>query len=61
MAKCTFCNKGPQFGHNRSHSMRATRKVWKPNVFKRNLVIDGESRQVNICTRCLRTLHKMPR
>ncbi len=58
MAKCALCNKGPQFGHNRSHSMRATRKVWKPNVFKRNLVIDGELRSVYVCTRCLRTMTK---
>ena len=61
MAKCAVCGKGPQFGNNRSHSMRATRKMWKPNVFKRNLVIDGEVRSVYICTRCLRTMTKVAR
>ncbi len=59
MAKCAVCGKGPQFGNNRSHSMRATRRMWKPNVFKRNLVIDGELRSVRICTRCLRTMSKV--
>ncbi len=59
MAKCAMCGKGPQFGHNRSHSMRATRKVWKPNVSRRNLVINGERQRINVCTRCLRTLHKI--
>ena len=59
MAKCGVCGKGPQFGNNRSHSMRATRRMWKPNVFKRNLVIDGELRSVRICTRCLRTMSKV--
>jgi len=41
--------------------MRATPKMWKPNVFKRNLVIDGERRSVHICTRCLRTMTKSAR
>ena len=61
MAKCAVCGKGPLFGNNRSHSMRATRRTWKPNIFKRNLVIDGEVRSVSICTRCLRTMSKVAR
>ncbi len=59
MAKCSVCGKGPQFGNNRSHSMRATRKMWKPNVSKRNLVINGQRQRINVCTRCLRTFHKV--
>ena len=55
MAKCAVCGKGPQFGNNRSHSMRATRKMWKPNVSRRKLVINGEKQRVNVCTRCLRS------
>ncbi|MBM3956618.1 MAG: 50S ribosomal protein L28 [Gemmatimonadetes bacterium] len=58
MAKCAFCQKGPRFGHHRSHSMRATRKVWRPNIFQRSLVIDGERRRVYVCARCLRTMTK---
>ena len=58
MAKCEVCGKGPQFGHNRSHAMNATRKVFKPNVFKRNLIMDGEAKKVSICARCIRTLEK---
>ena len=61
MAKCAVCGKGPQFGNNRSHSMRATRRMWKPNIFKRNLVIEGEVRSVSMCTRCLRTMTKLAR
>jgi len=58
MAKCEICNKGPQFGHNRSHAMNATKRMFKPNIQKRNLVISGEARKVKICTRCIRTLEK---
>ena len=59
MAKCGVCGKGPQFGNTRSHSMRATRKMWKPNVSRRNLVINGEKQRINVCTRCLRTMTKV--
>ncbi|HIC88975.1 MAG TPA: 50S ribosomal protein L28, partial [Anaerolineae bacterium] len=31
MAKCEICGKGPQFGHNVSHSMRHTKRKWRPN------------------------------
>ena len=58
MAKCNICGKGPQFGHNRSHAMNATRKIWKPNVFKKTLVLDGKTKRLNVCARCLRTLEK---
>ena len=58
MAKCEICNKGPQFGHNRSHAMNATNRMFKPNIQKRNLIIEGKPRKVKICTRCIRTLEK---
>ena len=58
MAKCEMCGKGPQFGHNVSHSKKATKRQFKPNIQRRRLEIDGEMRRVYICTRCLRTLNK---
>jgi large subunit ribosomal protein L28 len=58
MAKCEICGKGPQFGYNVSHSKKATKRQFKPNIQRRRLEIDGEIRQVYICTRCLRTLNK---
>ena len=58
MAKCNVCGKGPMFGHNRSHALNATRKISRPNVFKKNLVIKGETKRMNICARCIRTLEK---
>lgn len=58
MAKCHVCGKGPLFGHNRSHALNATQKVSQPNVFKKNLVIDGEKKRMNVCARCIRTMQK---
>lgn len=58
MAKCEICGKGPQFGHNVSHSNVHTKRMWLPNVQKATVVIDGVERRVNICTKCLKTLSK---
>jgi large subunit ribosomal protein L28 len=58
MAKCEMCGKGPQFGNTVSHSHKATKRQFKPNIQRRRLEIDGEMRRVYICTRCLRTLNK---
>lgn len=55
MARCQVCEKSILVGHNRSHSMHATRKVSRPNVFRRKVTIDGEKQVVRICTRCMRT------
>jgi large subunit ribosomal protein L28 len=60
VAKCEICGKAPQFGHEVSHSKRATKRQFKPNLQRRRLEIDGQIRRVYICARCLRTLNKTP-
>ncbi|MDA1258281.1 MAG: 50S ribosomal protein L28 [Chloroflexi bacterium] len=60
MAKCNLCGKGPMFGHNRSHSMRATNRMFKPNLVHRKTP-DGEKSHEYVCTRCLRTEMKAKR
>ena len=49
------------FGHNRSHALNATRKVFQPNIQRRRLVMGGVERRVKVCTRCIRTLEKRNR
>lgn len=56
--KCDICGKTKQFGHNVSHSMRHTKRQWRPNVQKSAVVTAGKKTKVNICTRCLRTQTK---
>ena len=46
------------FGHNRSHALNATRKLFRPNIQQRRLIIDGEERKYKLCTRCIRTMEK---
>lgn len=55
MAKCDICGKGPQFGHNVSHSMHRTNRRWLPNIQKVTIVVKGQRKRVNMCVRCLRT------
>ncbi len=58
MAICEISGKGKMYGHNVSFSQRHTRKVFKPNVSKRTLVIGGQKIKCNISTSALRTLKK---
>ncbi len=58
MAVCEISGKGKMYGHNVSFSQRKTRKVFKPNVQKKTLSIDGQKVRVNVATSTLRTLKK---
>jgi large subunit ribosomal protein L28 len=56
--RCEICGKGPQFGNSVSHSKKATKRRWMPNI-QRVTIPDGKTtKRINICTRCLRTLNK---
>ncbi|MBQ6677444.1 MAG: 50S ribosomal protein L28 [Clostridia bacterium] len=55
MAKCSVCGKGVSFGHNVSHSNRKTNRMWKPNIRRVRVVVDGTHKTVNVCSRCLRS------
>jgi len=58
MAVCEITGKGKLYGHNVSFSQRKTRKVFKPNVQKRTLIINGEKVKANVSNSVLRTLKK---
>ncbi len=50
--------KGKMYGHNVSFSQRKTRKVFKPNIQKKTLIVDGRKIKVNVSASTLRTLKK---
>jgi large subunit ribosomal protein L28 len=52
------CGKHTVFGHNVSFSKRHTNRKFKPNVQRRAVTINGETRRINMCTRCMRTATK---
>jgi large subunit ribosomal protein L28 len=47
------------FGHNISHSKRHTNRQWTPNIHPVTIMVDGQPKKMNLCTRCLRTQHKL--
>jgi large subunit ribosomal protein L28 len=56
--KCDICGRGTSFGHNVSHAHNRTKRSYQLNLQKKT-ISDGETtRQVRICTRCLRTIEK---
>lgn len=58
MAVCEISGKGKMYGHNVSFSQHKTRKVFKPNIQKKTLVVDGKKIKVNVAASTLRTLKK---
>jgi large subunit ribosomal protein L28 len=54
--KCEICGKVSVVGRNVSHSKVSTPRTYRPNIHKALVIVKGESRQMKICTRCLRTL-----
>jgi len=55
MAKCEVCGKGVSFGIKVSHSHRRSNRMWKANVRSIKAVVNGTSKTVKICSRCLRS------
>jgi large subunit ribosomal protein L28 len=56
--KCELCQKKMMSGHNVSHSMRHTKRQWKPNVQKTTVFKGGRAIKMKLCSRCLRTAAK---
>jgi large subunit ribosomal protein L28 len=59
--RCDVCERKPMHGNNVSFSQRRTRRRFVLNVQRRHMVINGTPRTVNICTRCMRTMNKLPK
>jgi large subunit ribosomal protein L28 len=51
---CSLCGRKPSYGHNRSHSMVATKRRFEPNLQRMRILIDGIARRAYVCTRCLK-------
>ncbi len=52
---CDICSKRRGVGNNVSHANNKTRRVWRVNLQRVHVVIDGTRRHVKVCTRCLRS------
>ncbi|MBC3795485.1 50S ribosomal protein L28 [Acetobacterium paludosum] len=56
MAKeCFVCKKTVVSGNQVSHSNKHSKRVWKPNLQRVKVVVEGTPLRVSVCTRCLRS------
>jgi large subunit ribosomal protein L28 len=51
---CDICGKKTSTGNNVSHSHKKTKRVFKPNIQKAKVEINGTIKTINICTSCLK-------
>lgn len=59
MAKCEMCHKTTQFGRNVSFSNRHTSRVFRPNLQKATVYVNGRAQQKTLCTKCIKALGKV--
>lgn len=57
-SRCELTGKGKQYGNNVSFSLRRTKRVFKPNLQKKTIVLNGQKITMNISTKAIRTLKK---
>jgi large subunit ribosomal protein L28 len=55
---CELTGKGKQFGKNVSFSRNRTSKIWKPNLQKKTIIVDGKKVKMKISASAIRTLRK---
>jgi len=52
---CQFCGKTPVSGHRVSHAHNVTNRKWHLNLKSVRALVEGKSRRVKACTRCIRS------
>lgn len=54
---CDFTGKATKSGNNRSHSMRATKRSFKPNLISKLVTMeDGSRMRLKICSKVYKKL-----
>jgi large subunit ribosomal protein L28 len=56
MAKqCDICGKATVTGRKVSHAHNVTSRTWEPNLRRMKALVEGATRRIRVCTRCLRS------
>jgi large subunit ribosomal protein L28 len=53
--QCQYCGKTPMSGHRVSHAHNVTNRKWNLNLKTVRAVVNGASKKVSACTRCIRS------
>ena len=58
IAKCAICDKSVSHGNKlsitRSHISKRTSRTWKPNLRSVKAIVDGETKRIHVCAKCLK-------
>lgn len=52
--KCELCGKKSVAGGSYSHSHMKTKRVFKPNLHKQKLVLEGQTQTAYVCSKCMK-------
>jgi large subunit ribosomal protein L28 len=52
--RCAATGRGVQSGNNVSHANNKTNRRWYPNLQRVRAVVNGATRRLRVCTRCLK-------
>ena len=59
MAKCEVCEKSIAHGNKisiaRSHVSRRSSRTFKPNLRRVKAVVNGDTKTISVCAKCLRS------
>ena len=51
---CKICGKGPQFGNKISLAHNVSKRRWNVNLRPVKAEVDGGSKRIRVCTRCIK-------
>jgi large subunit ribosomal protein L28 len=53
--KCFICDKCPSSGNSISHSNKSSKRIFKPNLQKLHILLNGNKKHKYICTSCIKS------
>jgi large subunit ribosomal protein L28 len=53
--KCVVCGKGSSSGNTISHSNKASKRLFRPNLQSLNIVLGGKKTREYVCTSCIKS------
>ena len=53
--RCEICGKGPVVGRRLSHAHNVRPRRFEPNLQMVRALVDGATRRMKVCTRCIRS------
>ena len=53
--RCSICEKGPVAGNSYSHSHKASKRVFRPNLHKQRVLLAGRHVSAYVCARCIKS------